>query len=412
MKNIVVVIFLIFSFTAQAEITFPYISDCASESNIDEVTCTESKLSQYLVKELQLQDFNNYNINAPLTIQFKITYEGKMTEVTVKENNTETAFATVIKEKMQAFGEQHKWLPTLDNGYLRGTIITISTYYPYKDWANVRLRFEMKLTIPTVTNHKIQIPTEWAHFKLYKNSATKKQDTEKALGEFLYHQLKKESKITETKISFQIDQEGILRNIQIASGYPDSAFASNIYTALTKSLYYFNWKPTYWNNKAQKTLVKFNIPLKLIQLKKLSLEMEIIQGANDDRGAHDFYNDMIFMVVEDRPRFPGCADIVDRKEARDCSNKNLLKYIYQHLVLAPPSREELRNNLVVVSFVIKRDGTIEDAQIIKDIGTGYGNAAILVVEKMNFQGLKWQAGRQRNQPVKVKFNLPVRFGIR
>jgi len=62
---------------------------------------------------------------------------------------------------------------------------------------------------------------------------------------------------------------------------------------------------------------------------------------------------------------------------------------------------------VVVTFVVEKDGSITSIQILRDIGGGCGDEAIRVVQKMP----KWKEGRQSNVPVRVQFNLPIKFTL-
>jgi len=63
--------------------------------------------------------------------------------------------------------------------------------------------------------------------------------------------------------------------------------------------------------------------------------------------------------------------------------------------------------MVVVSFVVEKDGSVTDPKILRDLGGGCGKEALRIVQAMP----KWVPGKQRNQPVRVQFNLPVRFKL-
>ena len=62
---------------------------------------------------------------------------------------------------------------------------------------------------------------------------------------------------------------------------------------------------------------------------------------------------------------------------------------------------------VIVSFVIEKNGSISNVQLLKDIGGGCGDEAIRVVKLMP----KWKEGRQNNIPVRVSYNLPIKFTL-
>ena len=62
---------------------------------------------------------------------------------------------------------------------------------------------------------------------------------------------------------------------------------------------------------------------------------------------------------------------------------------------------------VVVSFVVERDGTVSNIQVLQSPDRSLGEEATRVVSSSP----KWEPGMQRNQPVRVKYTLPVVFQI-
>ena len=120
----------------------------------------------------------------------------------------------------------------------------------------------------------------------------------------------------------------------------------------------------------------------------------------------------IFKVVEQMPRFPGCEDVAGTfKEKEACANKKLFEFIYSNIRYPLVARENGIQGNVVVSFVVNRDGSIEQATVLRDAGGGTGEEAIRIVNLMNEQGLRWIPGKQRGQSVRVRFMLPVKFRL-
>ncbi len=62
---------------------------------------------------------------------------------------------------------------------------------------------------------------------------------------------------------------------------------------------------------------------------------------------------------------------------------------------------------VVLSFVVERDGTLTNIQVLQSPDRSLGDEATRVVSSSP----KWEPGMQRNQPVRVKYTLPVVFQI-
>lgn len=117
-------------------------------------------------------------------------------------------------------------------------------------------------------------------------------------------------------------------------------------------------------------------------------------------------SDEIYTIVQDMPHFPGCEHLEGR-ERRSCAEKRMLEYLYKSIRYPEIARENKIEGMVVISFVVEKDGSINDAKILRDLGGGCGLEALRLVQAMP----KWIPGKQRNQPVRTQFNLPVRFKL-
>lgn len=119
-----------------------------------------------------------------------------------------------------------------------------------------------------------------------------------------------------------------------------------------------------------------------------------------------------FIIVEQMPRFPGCEDVVgDNNAKKACADKKLLSFIYDN-IRYPDSAIELDiEGMVSLNFVVDKDGSINDIQIVKEPGGGCGREAQRVVKLMNNLPQKWTPGKQRGKNVKVRYNLPIKFKL-
>jgi len=62
---------------------------------------------------------------------------------------------------------------------------------------------------------------------------------------------------------------------------------------------------------------------------------------------------------------------------------------------------------VYVQFVVEKDGSISDVKVVRGIGGGCDEEAVRVVKSMP----RWKPGKQRGQPVRVYFTLPIEFKL-
>ncbi|MGB3548634.1 MAG: energy transducer TonB [Saprospiraceae bacterium] len=89
----------------------------------------------------------------------------------------------------------------------------------------------------------------------------------------------------------------------------------------------------------------------------------------------------------------------------------MLEYIYKNIKYPAIARENGVEGTAVVTFVVEKDGTVSDARVVRDPGAQTGDEALRVVKLMNTEKIKWTPGKQRGRPVRVQFNLPVKFKL-
>lgn len=104
--------------------------------------------------------------------------------------------------------------------------------------------------------------------------------------------------------------------------------------------------------------------------------------------------DEIFVFVEENPEYPG-------------GEEALYKYLGDNLQYPDLARDNGITGVVVIKFVVEKDGRITRATILRDIGGGCGKEALRVVNGMP----KWKPGKQSGRTVRSEFMLPVQFEL-
>lgn len=100
----------------------------------------------------------------------------------------------------------------------------------------------------------------------------------------------------------------------------------------------------------------------------------------------------IFTIVEEQPGFPG-------------GEAALMEYLKNNIKYPQLARESNIQGTVFVTFVVEPNGSISNVKVLRGIGGGCDDEAIRVVKNMP----SWSPGKQRGKPVRVQFNLPIRF---
>ncbi|MDR1981590.1 MAG: energy transducer TonB [Tannerellaceae bacterium] len=102
----------------------------------------------------------------------------------------------------------------------------------------------------------------------------------------------------------------------------------------------------------------------------------------------------IFAVVETMPEFPG-------------GDLELLRFVQKSMKYPVIAQENGIQGRVVCSFVVNRDGSVVDAEVIRSVDVSLDKEALRVISLMP----KWTPGKQRGKPVRVKYTLPITFKL-
>ena len=105
--------------------------------------------------------------------------------------------------------------------------------------------------------------------------------------------------------------------------------------------------------------------------------------------------EVIFVIVEQNAEVPG-------------GQKALMKYLADNIKYPVIAQENGIQGRVICQFVVNKDGSIEDIQVVRSAGDkSLDNEAVRVIKTMP----KWHPGKQRGKAVRVRFTLPVVFKL-
>jgi protein TonB len=87
---------------------------------------------------------------------------------------------------------------------------------------------------------------------------------------------------------------------------------------------------------------------------------------------------------------------------------NVYQFIKDNLKYPQTAVENGTQGIVGLSFIIEKDGAIGDIKVLRDVGDGCTAEAIRVVKMMP----NWKPGMNHGVPVRVVFNLPIKFRLK
>ena len=102
----------------------------------------------------------------------------------------------------------------------------------------------------------------------------------------------------------------------------------------------------------------------------------------------------IFTVVEQMPMFPG-------------GDAALMGYLRDNIHYPTVAAENGVQGRVVVGFVVERDGSITDVNVLRSVDPSLDREAMRVVKSMP----RWTPGKQNGSAVRVKYQVPVTFRL-
>ena len=103
----------------------------------------------------------------------------------------------------------------------------------------------------------------------------------------------------------------------------------------------------------------------------------------------------VFEVVEEMPEFPGGG------------MSAFMDYIKTNMRYPASAKENGTQGRVTVQFVVDEDGSIKDSKVLRSVDKDMDAEALRLINTMP----KWKPGRQKGQPVAVKFTVPVMFRL-
>ena len=138
---------------------------------------------------------------------------------------------------------------------------------------------------------------------------------------------------------------------------------------------------------------------------KVSISIADVKG-NDEANGKDIADlkqvvtqapveeEKVFDMVEQMPTFPG-------------GQAELLSFIGKNLKYPTIAQENGTQGRVICQFIVGKDGTVRDVQVVKSLDPYCDKEAIRVIRSMP----RWIPSKQNGKPVTVKYTVPITFRL-
>ncbi len=124
-------------------------------------------------------------------------------------------------------------------------------------------------------------------------------------------------------------------------------------------------------------------------------ETEVVIAAPVEAPVEEEEEEVVFVIVESMPEFPG-------------GQQALFKYLSENVKYPVIAQENGIQGRVICQFVVNKDGSIVDVEVVRSGGDpSLDKEAGRVIKSMP----KWKPGKQRGKAVRVKYTVPVNFKL-
>lgn len=105
-------------------------------------------------------------------------------------------------------------------------------------------------------------------------------------------------------------------------------------------------------------------------------------------------NDEPLMLVENMPEFPG-------------GSMAMMQYLSGNIKYPEEARDNNIQGRVIIQFVVEKDGSISNVEVIKSVHELLDSEALRCVSAMP----AWTPGTQRGKPIRVSYTIPINFKL-
>ncbi len=114
-----------------------------------------------------------------------------------------------------------------------------------------------------------------------------------------------------------------------------------------------------------------------------------------------------FVAVEDVPLFPGCESLVNNDERKSCMSMKINNFVVKEFDTGLGEELGLSGtNTVYIQFTVNKQGEVSDIKT-RAPHPALEKEARRVIGKLP----KMTPGKQRGEPVPVRYNIPIRFRV-
>ena len=186
-------------------------------------------------------------------------------------------------------------------------------------------------------------------------------------------------------VSFVIEKDGSVNEVKVVRGIGGGCDeeAARVIKGMP------NWEPG--KQKGKPVRVNYMMPINF----KLNNEPTTAAKKSDiDKVDMKPDKNGVYQIVEEMPQYTG-------------GEAAMMEYVAKNIVYPQEARDKEISGRVFVSFIVEKDGSVNEVNVKKGIGGGCDEEAVRVVKAMP----KWKPGKMKGEAVRVRYQMPINFKL-
>jgi len=191
-----------------------------------------------------------------------------------------------------------------------------------------------------------------------------------------------------TYVSFIVERDGNISHVHVfgVTSRHLNRIALKLFSSMPK------WTPGKKDGKTVRVLCTLPIQFDPYNANLLRFWDSVPQGFAGDKPIDTIYTAEHFRIIREQPKFPG----------------DISSWLATHTNYPEKAKDANIQGTVFVTFIVEKDGSVSNVTILRGVNKYLDNEAIRVVSSLP----KWTPGKQNGNPIRVGYNLPIRFVLR
>lgn len=147
------------------------------------------------------------------------------------------------------------------------------------------------------------------------------------------------------------------------------------------------------SNQNIEVVVTESAPAEKVEGQAVKMD-RVVKGKENGKPIGSNESETTFDVVEQMPQFPG-------------GDAALMEFLSSNVRYPEEAHKKGIEGRVIATFVVKKDGSISEAKLVRSVDPQLDEEALRVINSMP----NWNPGMQNGEPVNVKYTIPLTFRL-